>query len=102
MNDVKGNGDFSIGSQIWTGLGKLVEEKDELGQVLGKLIGSHGDPNHYDGSNLRKKLVEEIGDLQAALAFFQECNMTLEERKEIWFRTSQKFQLFEKWHREGK
>lgn len=99
---MKSNGDFSIGSQVWTGTSKLVEEMGELLQVLGKLIGAHGDTAHYDGSDLRQRLVEEIGDLAAAVEFFESHNLTEEERKLIDGRTVKKLMLFEKWHREGK
>ncbi len=44
------SGDFSIGSDIWPGISKLIEEAAEVGQVCGKLIGSGGghvlDPLH--------------------------------------------------------
>jgi len=99
---MKGNGEFSIGGQVWPGTSKLVEELGELGQVLGKLIGSHGETDHYDGSDLRQRMVEEIGDVQGAILFFLEHNMTEAEKDRVAERAHKKFELFEKWHREGK
>jgi hypothetical protein len=78
-----------------------VEEMGELQQVLGKLIGSGGDAKHFDGSDLRVRLVEEIGDLQAALIFFETQNLSAAERAQMYERREQKLALFEKWHRDG-
>src|ERR1700722_949537 len=69
----KGSGDFSIGSKVWPGTSKVIEEMGELQQVLGKLIAVAGDTKHWDG-DLRKKLIEEIGELSAALDFFKTQN----------------------------
>lgn len=99
---MKGDGEFSIGGKVWPGTSKLLEEMGELSQVLGKLIGSHGETAHYDGSDLRERLVEEIGDLRAALSFFQEMNMTEEEKDRVGERIKKKITLFTKWHMEGK
>jgi hypothetical protein len=46
-------GPYSIGSTVWPGLSKLVEEMGEVGQVVGKLIATGGDPAHRDGTDLR-------------------------------------------------
>jgi hypothetical protein len=66
---INGSGDFSIGSKVWPGASKVIEEIGELMQVLGKLIAVAGDTKHWDG-DLRPRLVEEMGDLTAALMFF--------------------------------
>jgi NTP pyrophosphatase (non-canonical NTP hydrolase) len=92
------NGDFSIGGALWPGTSKLLEETGELQQVLGKLIGSGGKTNHYDGSDLRLRLIEEIADVIAAVRFFQEVNMTDAERSKIAERVERKFALFQQWH----
>jgi len=96
---MKGSGDFSIGSQVWPGTSKLIEEMGELNQVLGKLIATAGDTEHWSG-DLRQKFVEEIGDVLAAIVFFFERNMTVEERVAIDRRYRSKLALFEKWHTE--
>jgi len=67
-------GDFSIGSQVWPGVSKLIEEMGEVGQVLGKLIGTGGRTDHWDGTNLRDRLHEELSDLLAAVRFFITVN----------------------------
>ena len=98
---MKGSGDFSIGSSVWPGTSKLIEEMGELHQVLGKLIATAGDTEHWSG-DLRQKLVEEIGDVRAAIRFFEEQNMTgtelvlIEKRSRV-----EKLALFRKWHRES-
>lgn len=94
------SGDFSIGSKVWPGTSKLLEEMGELQQVLGKLLGSAGEANHWDGSDLRKRLVEEIGDLKAAIEFFQSKNMSVAEQYDVETRRDTKFVLFQTWHGE--
>lgn len=99
---MKGTGEFSIGGKVWTGTSKLLEEMGELQQVLGKLIGSHGETAHYDGSDLRQRLVEEMGDVYAALTFFEGHNLTHAEILLAVDRATTKLALFKKWHSEGK
>lgn len=89
-------GDFSIGSAVWPGTSKLIEEQGELLQVLGKLMATGGDPNHWSG-DLRAKLVEEIADVAAALAFFQVHNLTVVEMRAVNDRVNQKLEIFGKW-----
>jgi NTP pyrophosphatase (non-canonical NTP hydrolase) len=96
MNTDFGSGDFSIGSKVWPGTSKVIEEMGELGQVLGKLIAVAGDTKHWDG-DLRKRLVEEIGDVVAALLFFQH-NLTATEGQQIAERAEKKLALFREWH----
>lgn len=93
-----GSGDFSLGSKVWPGTSKVIEEMGELQQVLGKLIAVAGNTKHWDG-DLRRKLVEELGDLAAALGFFQTENLTLEETEQLFHRASKKLELFDKWHK---
>ena len=93
-------GPYSIGSSHWPGLSKVIEECGELMQVAGKLLGTGGKAEHWDGSDLRVRLVEEVGDLRAALDYFTRHNMTEAEGLALEARTAAKVQLFEKWHRE--
>lgn len=95
-------GDYSIGSDVWPGTSKVLEEMGELQQVLGKLIGNHGDQIHYDGSDIRKRLIEEIGDLLAAIHFFRAKNLSEQENEEIQKRLDNKLELFMTWHRQEK
>jgi NTP pyrophosphatase (non-canonical NTP hydrolase) len=94
-----GSGDFSIGSNVWPGTSKLMEEMGELQQVLGKLIAVHGRTEHWSG-DLRSKLIEELGDVLAAIEFFNTANMTHEERQYIHNRATEKLALFRRWHAE--
>lgn len=96
---MKGNGDFSIGSGVWPGTSKVIEEMGELQQVLGKLIAVAGDTKHWDG-DLRTRLIEEIGDLSAAIVFFNIENLTLDEVRQVQERAEKKLALFRQWHAE--
>lgn len=95
---MSGSGDFSIGSTVWPGTSKLIEEQGELIQVLGKLMATGGDTKHWSG-DLRKMLVEEIGDLSAALVFFQTENLTVDEVRQMGDRVGEKLALFREWHK---
>ena len=97
---MKGSGDFSIGSNVWPGTSKLIEEMGELHQVLGKLIATHGDTEHWSG-DLRVKLIEEIGDVFAALRFFGFMNLPIGDSHLVESRASDKQKLFIKWHVES-
>ena len=94
----RGSGDFSIGSKFWPGISKLIEECGEAIQVAGKLLGSAGIARHWDGSDLRERLEEEIGDVIAAYLFVIETN-NLNWRR-ISARRDEKLELFRKWHEE--
>ena len=91
----KNAGPYSIGSTRWAGLSKLVEEMGELGQVIGKLVGTGGEAHHWDGSDLRERLHEEIGDVMAAIRFFAEVNRLDSAR--ILARAESKFARFVQW-----
>lgn len=92
-----GSGDFSIGSDRWPGIAKLLEECNEVGQVCGKLIGSHGEVMHWDGTNLKVRLEEEIGDVLAAVAFVtKHCQLDVAA---VVDRRDTKLDRFESWHR---
>lgn len=93
--------DFAFGGTVWPGLAKLVEEKDEVGQVLAKLIQTGGDPNHWSG-DMVAKLVEELPDLSAALRVFVELNPVLHPHAaEMHERYETKAAKFRTWHRDA-
>lgn len=93
----RSDGSFSIGSAVWPGVSKLIEEMGELGQVLGKLIALHGDVEHWDGTNLRDRLIEEMGDVLGALDFLGQMNLTPQERITMSARAEAKRRLFFEW-----
>ena len=90
---------FAIGDKQWAGLSKLVEEAGVVTQVAGKLMGTRGETAHWDGSNLRERLVEELGDLQAAMLFVIRQNGI--DLKAVEERTAKKLALFEIWQESG-
>lgn len=98
----RGSGDFAIGSKLWPGAGKLLEEMGEVAQVLGKLIAVAGDATRYWSGDLRAKLIEELGDLSAAVRFFATQNFSVDELRAIQKRSDEKLQLFGQWHGEKK
>lgn len=88
-------GPYSIGSDLWPGLSKLVEECGEVVQVVGKLIATGGDASHWDGTDLRERLTEELADLMAAVVFVSEANgLPMADR------AGAKLELFRKRHQE--
>lgn len=91
-------GPYSIGSDTWAGLSKLIEEMGEVGQVVGKLIATGGAVEHWDGTNLRHRLSEETADLAAAIEFMAMVNgLDTNEWRE---RRRKKLAQFMAWHRE--
>lgn len=91
-----GSGDFSIGSDFWPGISKLIEEAGEVLQVCGKLIASHGANEHWDGGDLRERLQNEIADVTAACAFVADRNKLDVEAMEA--RVRRKLGMFDEWH----
>jgi NTP pyrophosphatase (non-canonical NTP hydrolase) len=87
---------FSIGSKRWPGISKLIEECGEVIQVAGKLMGARGSIAHFDGSNLKERLEDEIGDALAACRFVvKRCGLDLAR---VMSRCETKLALFEHWH----
>ena len=95
---VSGGTGFAIGSGTWPGISKLVEELGEVAQIAGKLIATGGEPAHWDGTDLRTRLEDELADLEAAIAFVIQRNGLdagrIAERREV------KLRLFNAWHRQ--
>lgn len=90
-------GPYAIGSDHLPGLSKLIEELGEAGQVAGKIIGLGHMGNHWDGSNLKWRLEDELADVLAAITFFAETNgLNLERMR---YRADEKIMTFEGWHR---
>ncbi len=94
MSD-KPAGPYSIGHDNWNGLSKLIEEAGETIQVAGKLVGSSGEESHWDGTNLRVRLEDELADLMAACQFVILRNRLDQDR--IAKRSANKRELFHRW-----
>lgn len=95
------NGDYSIGSDVWPGASKVIEEMGEALQIFGKLIGAGGNTEYWGGLDLRAKLVEELGDVYATIGYFIDRNLTNWEVIEIFERAKMKQQRFDSWHTAG-
>lgn len=92
---------YGIDSNVWPGLAKLMEEMGELQQVLGKVMACTGkDALYWDGHSLRPKLIEEMGDVRAAMIFFAEANGI--GKKYIHDRADLKLTKFRFWRKEGR
>lgn len=91
-------GPYSIGSDHWPGLGKVIEECGEVIQAAGKIIAANGDGLHWDGSDLRRRLEDELADAQAAIGFAVDMNGLDSGR--MLDRAAGKLAMFRQWHRE--
>lgn len=91
-------GPYAIGSAHWPGLSKLVEELGELGQVLGKIVATNGEADHWDGTNLHRRVEAEIADVLAAIRFTTEkWDLDIES---IFAMADNKYATFLLWHGE--
>jgi len=90
---------FAIGDKEWPGVSKLVEECGELLQVCGKLMGTGGQAEHWDGSNLHEKFREELADVIAAARFVSEVNAITDPA--LLARVEKKLERFRRWHELG-
>lgn len=91
---------FGIGESPWPGLSKLAEEAAEVIQVIGKLMQTSGGIQHWKGPPLDQRLIEEMADLQAAIAFVLEHNPQI-DRSAFIERWHYKLARFRKWHRDN-
>lgn len=88
---------YGIGSDHWPGLAKLMEEMGELQQVLGKIMACEGPSAIYwDGNSLQPSLIEELGDVRAAMIFF--CLANGISNNSVHDRVAVKLHKFEYWH----
>lgn len=88
---------FEIGSEQWPGISKLVEECGEVLQVAGKLMGTQGKVEHWDGEGpLNERLQNEMADVIAAIEFVIKHSGL--DRQAVATRAAVKFDLFEAWH----
>jgi NTP pyrophosphatase (non-canonical NTP hydrolase) len=94
-------GAYGIGSNHWPGLAKLVEEMGELQAELMKLVAMGGDAftPHWDGKGqLYDRIIEESGDVRAALIFF--CEMNAIPKTLVHARADKKLERFRHWQAE--
>lgn len=92
---------YCIGSSHWPGTSKLIEECGETIQILGKLLGRGGTEAPWadkDRGSLTPRLIEELGDLSAAIHFFTEANGL--DQEALKKRADNKFATYSKWHKD--
>ena len=85
---------FAIGGDDWPGLAKVAEECSEVTTIVSKLMGTGGNPDYWDGQDLRQRLIDELGDAVAAIEFATHYNGILDE---VMDRAKKKLELFESW-----
>jgi non-ribosomal peptide synthetase component F len=100
-------GDYSIGSENWPGLAKVMEECGEVIQVAGKIIAADGrairwnmDETADSPSPLTERLADEVADTHAALLFLIETNHLDTDR--INARANRKLAMFRQWHADNR
>lgn len=89
---------FTIGSNEWPGLSKLIEEAGEVLQAAGKLMqrASLGFRDDWNGEDCRTRLAEEMAHLEAAITFVREANgLPLMRDKH-----EEKLVRYRRWHQE--
>lgn len=84
----------------WPGLYKVLEESNELGVELAKLLMVDGDAKAYWGDrDLTGNIEDELGDLHAILHFFIEENSKrgLLNKEKIEIRKKKKLKRYNDW-----
>ena len=66
---------FKIEDKKWPGVAKCLEEMSELSTEFGRLIANNGKVKHWNGTDLKLTIKDEVADVLAALTFFVGCNM---------------------------
>lgn len=80
------------------GRDKLLEECGELIQVAAKKNACPNTDAHWDGTNLKLRMQEEMGDVLAAMRFVTETHGLDDEA--IIQRSNEKLATFRTWHAE--
>jgi len=87
---------FTFGSTVHPGLVKVLEETNELGVELSKLMMTGGSFDYWGGRDLRQTISEEFADVLAAMAFFG-LSSDLDDEL-VNKRAHAKLELFQAWH----
>lgn len=89
MDDFRtpGDGSFSLGSRTWPGLSKLVEECGEVLQIAGKIMGTGGTVQHWDGKgDLDERFRKDYDPTPEALALVRQRIQEKIALKPHWYR----------------
>lgn len=88
---------YCIGSPIFPGLAKHIEESSEVAIIIAKIMGCGHMGLHWDGQNLKEELEKELGDQLATLKFLAEQNDL--DYDKIFERSLVKLKIYRRWHR---
>lgn len=88
---------FKIEDKKWPGVAKCLEEMSELSTEFGRLIANNGKVKHWNGTDLKLTIKDEVADVLAALTFFVDYNMNDLEIEYILDRMKRKFDTFNGW-----
>lgn len=87
---------YKIEDKKWPGVAKVLEEMNELGVELGKLMGSNGKTKHWTG-DLKPRIMDEAADVLAAVTFMIDFNFKDEDHDYILERFEKKYKTFTGW-----
>lgn len=90
--------DYAIGSRVWPGLAKLVEESGELQQVVGKLMAYPASPHPDGAGDLPGRLLDELSDVAVAIEYVVHANGL--DHPTFFSRMREKVERFSRWHKE--
>jgi NTP pyrophosphatase (non-canonical NTP hydrolase) len=91
---------YCFRSEKLRGLAKINEEAGEVIQVIGKLMMTQGEAEHWSGNNLYKDLANELADLEAAISIFKRYNFAIPMDEKYTSRYAEKYNKFEQWIKE--
>mgnify|MGYP001016246410 CR=1 FL=1 len=91
---------YCLGADNWPGLSKLIEECGEVVQIGGKILGNEGREDHWDGTNLRTRLEDEMADVLAAITFMLDYGPYEIDSERVVQRSQEKLQRFVEWDRD--
>lgn len=89
----------TFGAATWPGLVKIMEEAGEVQRAAAKLL-QFPEGFYPDGTDLVAQLIEELGDLGAALDVFGELNLSPDLQEAVDARALAKRTKFLDWHQQ--
>ena len=84
----------------WPGLAKVLEEMQELGIELSKIVMLDGGTKHWKG-DVRPLMIDELADVLASVNWFVEHNLTNAEQCQMEIRQAVKMGKYDRWYQDG-